>query len=155
MISMIWKLGVYRHAMLSCFYVSLWWIHVHYKFSYLHYAYYRHVISRNWRLPRPTYLKVKFLISRRLVLPRIALWIMQEATSDLICDHQSCGRSFSSVAALNFHKRCCQPSKKRLQSALPKAKELWEARKKARLMAMTRMVRHSTPVTIMSHAVDF
>jgi hypothetical protein len=147
---MIWKFGVYRHAMLSCFYVSLWWIHVHYKFSYLsltlrsascHYAYYQHVISRNWRLPRPTYLRGKFLISRRLVSPRIALWIMQEATSELICDHQSCGRSFSSVAALNFHKRCCQPSKKRLQSALPKAKELWEARKKAHLMAMTRMVR--------------
>lgn len=48
-----------------------------------------------------------------------------------ICDHQSCGKSFPSAGALNCHKRSCLPSRKRLQSALAKGKELWEARKRA------------------------
>ncbi|KAF8074943.1 hypothetical protein FPV67DRAFT_1408331 [Lyophyllum atratum] len=48
------------------------------------------------------------------------------------CDHASCSREFSTVAALNYHKRSCVPSKKRLHSVLSVARELFEQRKKAR-----------------------
>jgi hypothetical protein len=44
-----------------------------------------------------------------------------------------CGRSFSQVYAFANHKCTCQKSKKRLSSALAKAKDLWVARKKTRL----------------------
>ena len=52
-----------------------------------------------------------------------------------ICDHQSCGRSFPNAGALNCHRRSCLPGRKRLQSALAKGKELWEAKKRARTAA--------------------
>jgi hypothetical protein len=44
-----------------------------------------------------------------------------------------CGRSFSQDYALTNHQRTCQKSKKRLSSALAKAKQLWTGRKKPRL----------------------
>jgi hypothetical protein len=53
-----------------------------------------------------------------------------------LCDHQSCGRSFPTAAALNFHKRSCPAGKKRLQDALSKAKGVWDRKKKARTAAM-------------------
>ena len=45
----------------------------------------------------------------------------------------SCGRSFPGLGPLNFHKRSCRSSKKRLHGALARAKELWQERKKLRL----------------------
>jgi hypothetical protein len=47
--------------------------------------------------------------------------------SGLIC---LCGRSFTQQSALSKHQRACQKSKKRLISALDKAKEVWVGRKK-------------------------
>ena len=44
-----------------------------------------------------------------------------------------CGRSFPGPGPLNFHRRTCRSSKRRLQGALARAKELWETRKKPRL----------------------
>jgi hypothetical protein len=43
-----------------------------------------------------------------------------------------CGRSFSQLFALSNHQRTCQKSKKRLSSAIEKAKEAWLSRKKPR-----------------------
>lgn len=45
----------------------------------------------------------------------------------------SCGRSFPGPGPLNFHKRTCQSSKKRLHGALAKVKELWRERKRPRM----------------------
>jgi hypothetical protein len=53
--------------------------------------------------------------------------------SGLTCDHENCGRSFPTPGALGYHKRSCRPSKKRLQAALSRAKELWEIKKRARI----------------------
>jgi hypothetical protein len=44
-----------------------------------------------------------------------------------------CGRSFSQLSAFTNHKRTCQSSKKRLSSALDKAKQLWKGPKRRRL----------------------
>lgn len=44
-----------------------------------------------------------------------------------------CGRNFTSPAALNYHRRSCKDSKKRLSSALSAAKELWVSRKKRKI----------------------
>jgi hypothetical protein len=55
---------------------------------------------------------------------------MQEGL-ELIYDHQSCGRSFATAAALNFHKHFCYSSRKRLQAALSKGKALWDVKKRA------------------------
>jgi hypothetical protein len=60
---------------------------------------------------------------------------MDPGFSELGSNHYvcGCGRSFSGPGPLNFHKRTCQPSKRRLHAALATAKELWEKRKKPRL----------------------
>ncbi len=47
-----------------------------------------------------------------------------------VCD---CGRFFAGEGPLRFHKRTCQPGKRRLGGALAKAKEIWQSRKKPRL----------------------
>jgi hypothetical protein len=52
-----------------------------------------------------------------------------------ICDHHACERSFPTIGALNYHKRFCVQSKKRLQAALSKGKELWKTKKRARMAA--------------------
>jgi hypothetical protein len=44
-----------------------------------------------------------------------------------------CGRAFSQQSAFSNHKRTCQKSKKRLSSALEKAKQLWTGKKRRRL----------------------
>jgi hypothetical protein len=44
-----------------------------------------------------------------------------------------CGRSFAQSGALAYHKRSCKPSKRRLNGALEKAKEVWDAKKKRRV----------------------
>jgi hypothetical protein len=41
-----------------------------------------------------------------------------------------CGRTFLLPQAYTFHKRSCQKTKKRLASALEKAKECWQAKKR-------------------------
>jgi hypothetical protein len=41
-----------------------------------------------------------------------------------------CGRSFKLANAFSNHQRQCQKTKKRLSSALGKAKELWTAKKR-------------------------
>lgn len=56
----------------------------------------------------------------------------------LVCHHPNCGRSFSTTAALNYHRRSCPAGRKRLQSALSKGKELWEAKKRARISERAR-----------------
>jgi hypothetical protein len=48
----------------------------------------------------------------------------------LIC---LCSRSFTQQSALSKHQRTCKKSKKRLTSALDKAKEAWAGRKKRKL----------------------
>jgi hypothetical protein len=45
-----------------------------------------------------------------------------------------CGRSFSVPSALTKHSRTCGKTKKRLSSALEKAKETWTLRKRRRLL---------------------
>jgi len=44
-----------------------------------------------------------------------------------------CGRSFLQPGAFTKHNRTCQSSKKRLSSALDKAKQLWKGPKRRRL----------------------
>jgi hypothetical protein len=44
-----------------------------------------------------------------------------------------CGRSFSQQSAMSKHLKACQRSKKRLSSALDKAKLAWPGRKRRRL----------------------
>lgn len=44
-----------------------------------------------------------------------------------------CGRTFVQPGALNYHKRSCSYTKKRLSQALEKAKEAWTSRKRMRL----------------------
>jgi hypothetical protein len=44
-----------------------------------------------------------------------------------------CGRSFSVPSAFTNHSRTCGKTKKRLSSALEKAKEAWTLRKQRRL----------------------
>jgi len=44
-----------------------------------------------------------------------------------------CGRSFSQSNAFSKHKRSCEKSKKRLSSALEKAKHKWTSKKRRRL----------------------
>ncbi|KAG6903704.1 hypothetical protein DXG01_015503 [Tephrocybe rancida] len=51
-----------------------------------------------------------------------------------ICDHQSCARGFPTMSGLNYHKRSCVPSRKRMLDALPAARELFMQRKKARTL---------------------
>jgi|ERR1700722_2734703 len=41
-----------------------------------------------------------------------------------------CGRTFSLQQAYTYHKRSCQKTKKRLSTALEKAKEAWMVRKR-------------------------
>ena len=55
---------------------------------------------------------------------------MERDLSESLC---VCGRSFLQPSALTNHQRTCQSSKKRLSSALGKAKQLWEGRKRRRL----------------------
>ena len=45
------------------------------------------------------------------------------------CQVCVCGRTFSVPQAYTGHKRSCQKTKKRLSSALDKAKEVWQSRK--------------------------
>jgi hypothetical protein len=45
------------------------------------------------------------------------------------CQVCVCGRTFSVLQAYTFHKRSCQKTKKRLSSALDKAKEVWKSKK--------------------------
>jgi hypothetical protein len=44
----------------------------------------------------------------------------------------SCDQSFAGTGPLNFHQRSCKKTKRRLQGALVRAKELWEARKRSK-----------------------
>jgi hypothetical protein len=45
------------------------------------------------------------------------------------CQVCVCGCTFSVLQAYTFHKRSCQKTKKRLSSALEKAKEVWQSKK--------------------------
>jgi hypothetical protein len=56
--------------------------------------------------------------------------LMDDSFSPHACS--SCNRCFPGPGPLNYHRRSCQPTKRRLQGALAKAKDLWEARKKSR-----------------------
>ena len=49
------------------------------------------------------------------------------------CDTCLCGREFFQVSALKNHQRSCQRSKKRLSSALAKAKDVWTSKKRKRI----------------------
>jgi hypothetical protein len=49
------------------------------------------------------------------------------------CDTCLCGRQFFQVSALKNHQRSCQRSKKRLSSALAKAKDVWTIKKRMRI----------------------
>jgi hypothetical protein len=52
--------------------------------------------------------------------------------SPQFADQCACGKSFSQPSALTNHKRFCQSSKKRISSAITKAKEVWEEKKRKR-----------------------
>lgn len=43
-----------------------------------------------------------------------------------------CERSFAGPGPLNFHRRSCKTTKRRLQGVLAKAKEQWEAKKRSK-----------------------
>jgi hypothetical protein len=51
------------------------------------------------------------------------------------CETCICGRTFSLPQAYTFHKRSCQKTKKRLASALEKAKDAWQAKKRQKMEA--------------------
>jgi hypothetical protein len=70
-----------------------------------------------------------------------------------------CGRMFSVPQAYTFHKRSCQKTKKRLSSALEKAKEVWQAKKRQKTEAKTlagssNIDRVPEPVTNEAHAAQ-
>jgi hypothetical protein len=46
-----------------------------------------------------------------------------------------CQRSFVTIGALNFHRRSCKKTNKRLSGALAKAKEVWKSKKRRRVEA--------------------
>ena len=52
------------------------------------------------------------------------------------CQVCVCGRTFSVPQAYTFHKRSCQKAKKRLSTALDKAKEVWQSKKRRRMEVM-------------------
>ena len=52
------------------------------------------------------------------------------------CQVCVCGRTFSAPQAYTFHKRSCQKTKKRLFSALDKAKEVWQSKKRRKKETM-------------------
>lgn len=49
------------------------------------------------------------------------------------CEVCLCGRTFSLPRAYTYHKRSCQTTKKRLNSGLERAKEIWNAKKRRKL----------------------
>ena len=51
------------------------------------------------------------------------------------CQVCVCGRTFSAPQAHTFHKRSCQKTKKRLSSALDKAKEVWQSQKRRKMLS--------------------
>ena len=51
-------------------------------------------------------------------------------SSEYLCP---CGRSFYQDSALTKHQRTCSKTKKRLSSALEKAKEVWRGKKRRRM----------------------
>lgn len=53
----------------------------------------------------------------------------------------ACGRTFSVLQAYSYHKHSCQKTKKRLASALEKAKEVWETKKRRKTEATTETLR--------------
>ena len=68
-----------------------------------------------------------------------------------------CGRTFSQSSALSYHKRSCKPSKRRLDGALEKAKEVWDAKKKRRVEAIElgrKNSSHSETTDVSAHVVD-
>jgi hypothetical protein len=59
--------------------------------------------------------------------------------SDLLpawCQVCVCSRTFSVPQAYTFHKRSCQKTRKRLSSALDKAKEVWQSKKRQKMEAI-------------------
>jgi hypothetical protein len=61
------------------------------------------------------------------------------------CQVCVCGRTFSVPQAYTFHKRSCQKTKKRLSSALEKAKEVWQAKKRRKTEVMQSTTAESPP----------
>jgi hypothetical protein len=54
---------------------------------------------------------------------------MASTSSEYLCP---CGRAFQQDSALTKHQRTCLKTKKRLSSALEKAKEVWKSKKRRR-----------------------
>jgi hypothetical protein len=86
-------------------------------------------------LPCPRYEST--LITNIDRLPGLPLALQPIATGKLPMDNtyscQACRRTFVALHAFNNHQRSCKPSKKRLSSALVKAKEIWTSTKRRRL----------------------
>jgi hypothetical protein len=57
-----------------------------------------------------------------------------------------CGRTFSVPQAYTCHKRSCQKTKKRFSSALEKAKEVWQVKKRRKMEQVVEEVTQSQPV---------
>jgi hypothetical protein len=104
-----------------------------------------------------------FFLSHRHSLICLPSQYVMEVGQVFVCNHHTCGRSFPTVGALSYHKRSCRPSKKRLQAALSKGKELWEARKRAHttggpanavsfLVSVAPLPRHDTSVGLSLNA---
>jgi hypothetical protein len=95
------------------------------------------------------------LVSHRTALSCKIVFGSSSYDMEFTCDHDNCGRSFPTPGALSYHKRSCRPSKKRLQDALSRARELWETKKKARITPVAAEVRccssplatHSAPLS--------
>jgi hypothetical protein len=90
------------------------------------------ILGRRTVLPfKPKAYTALHAIEHRYSPPWKMDWNMiDDSTSLHTCS--SCNRPFPGPGPLNYHRRSCQSTKRRLQGALAKAKELWEARKKLR-----------------------
>ena len=60
--------------------------------------------------------------------------MVDSGSSSYGCHVCSCGRSFSHFGAFSKHQTSCRSTKKRLSSALSKAREVWASRKRRRLV---------------------
>lgn len=64
-------------------------------------------------------------------------WCFRQSPEEYPCP---CGRTFHQDSALTKHQRTCSKTKKRLSSALEKAKEVWKGAKRRRTSSAMREV---------------
>jgi hypothetical protein len=65
-----------------------------------------------------------------------------------------CGRTFSVPQAYTCHKRSCQKTKKRLSSALEKAKEFWQINKRRKVEQVAQSIEEGTQSQPVENILD-